>query len=139
MTNYPGTEWQVESVASVTDGDTVRLIRSRVVEIDGRSYRITDDEPKGIPIRLVWVDTPERGQHPGWEKARDDLREWLAPWMVLGSDGRPMTDIAGQLRVVCYESGGWDRLMGDLLDTDGNSASQWLMTERGWPPYVKGK
>jgi hypothetical protein len=30
-------------------------------------------------------------------------------------------------------------MLGDLIDADGNSASQWLMVERGWPPYVKGK
>lgn len=123
-----GTEWRVESVVSVTDGDTVRLVRSKPVELDGRRYRLTDDEPKGVPIRLVWVDTPERGDHPGWEQARQDLREWIADHVGT----RP-------LRVVCYESAGWDRLLGDLLDADGNSASQWLMTVKGWPPYVNGR
>jgi endonuclease YncB( thermonuclease family) len=123
-----GTEWDVESVASVTDGDTVRLIRSRAVEIDGRAFWLTDREAKGVPIRLAWVDTPERGQ-PGRNEARLDLESWI--------DRHAGTQ--GPLRVVCYESAGWDRLLGDLIDADGNSASQWLMTERGWPPYVRGK
>jgi endonuclease YncB( thermonuclease family) len=124
-----GTEWWVEHVAKVTDGDTVRLVRSRDVELDGHTYRLTDDEADGIPIRLVWVDTPERGDHPGWEKARADLSEWITK-----VSSRPEA-----LRVICYESAGWDRLLGDLIDADGNSASQWLMTEKNWPPYVKGK
>jgi endonuclease YncB( thermonuclease family) len=121
-----GTEWDVEEVIKVTDGDTVRLIRSRIIDLDGKHYRLTDAEPAGIAIRLVWVDTPEKGDHPGWENARADLNYWI--YWHAGTQG--------PLRVICYESGGWDRIMGDLIDADGNSASQWLMTERGWPPYV---
>ncbi|NUS59162.1 MAG: hypothetical protein HOV66_30540 [Streptomycetaceae bacterium] len=127
-----GTEWLVERVAKVTDGDTVRLFRSRPYELDGRHYRLADDldhEPDGIPIRLVWVDTPERGNHPGWENARADLARWIAN--------------RASLRVICYESAGWDRLLGDLIDADGNSASQWLMTAgnngQGWAPYTGGR
>jgi len=123
-----GTEWRVETVVSVTDGDTVRLRRSRVIELDGRTYRITDENPRGVPIRLTWVDTPERGD-AGYRQAHDDLAAWIAD-----HNWAPR-----RLRVICYESGGWDRLMGDLLDADGNSASQWLMREKGWPPYVRGK
>jgi len=126
---HEGTEWRVETVVSVTDGDTVRLRRSRVIELDGRTYRITDEDPRGVPIRLTWVDTPERGE-AGYKQAHDDLAAWIF-------------ERTAPLRVVCFESGGWDRLMGDLLDADGNSASQWLMTEgnggAGWPAYVRGK
>jgi len=128
-----GTEWRVETVVSVTDGDTVRLRRSRVIELDGRTYRITDEDPRGVAVRLTWVDTPERGD-AGYKQAHDEL----ANWVRMHADG-----LGDGLRVVCYESGGWDRLMGDLLDADGNSASQWLMTEgnsgAGWPAYVRGK
>lgn len=118
-----GTEWQVQSVEKVTDGDTLRVIRSRIEHMGDHDFRITDVD--SMPIRLVWVDTPEKGDHPGWEQARADLLGWI--------EARVITS----LRVVCYESGGWDRMMGDLLDADGNSASQWLMIEKGWPPYVK--
>lgn len=129
MTAAPGTEWDVLRVVRVTDGDTVRLLRSRPVELDGRHYLLADDgaaQPAGIPIRLVWVDTPERGDHPGWETARADLADWC--------NAR-----AGLLRVVCYESAGWDRLLGDLIDVDGRSASQHMMTVKGWPPYEAGR
>lgn len=123
-----GTEWRVDAVARVVDGDTVRLLRSRVAELDGRHYRITDVTPEGkpigVPIRLVWVDTPERGD-PGWARARDDLELWI--------------DAHEPLRVVVYESAGWDRLLGDLIDETGASASQWLMIDRGWPPYVRAR
>src|SRR5690349_17272268 len=93
-------------------------------------FRITD--VTSMPIRLVWVDTPERGDHPGWEKARADLTEWIIQHCY-DENGDPTAS------VITYESGGWDRMLGDLIDADGNSASQWLMTERGWPPYVRGK
>jgi endonuclease YncB( thermonuclease family) len=117
-----GTEWAVDRVVRITDGDTLRLIRSRPVEIDGRRYRIADDETDGQAIRLVWVDTPEKGT-PEWRAARADLGAWVQLF-----SNHP-------LRVICYESAGWDRLLGDLIDADGNSASQWLMIEKGWPPY----
>lgn len=125
-----GTEWQIESVEKVTDGDTVRVIRSRIEHMGDHDFRITD--VNSMAIRLVWVDTPEKGTHPGWEKARRDLASWIYPFA-------DPNVIRPGVRVICYESAGWDRMLGDLLDADGNSASQWLMTERGWPPYVKGK
>jgi endonuclease YncB( thermonuclease family) len=122
-----GTEWQVDRIDKVTDGDTVRLIRSRIEHMGDHDFRITD--VTSMPIRLVWVDTPEKGDHPGWETARADLTTWIATHHNEGQ----------ALRVITYESAGWDRMLGDLIGADGCSASQWLMVERGWPPYVKGK
>lgn len=131
-----GTEWQVDRIDKVTDGDTVRVVRSRIEHMGDHDFRITDVD--SMPIRLVWVDTPERGDHPGWETARADLHAWIeeAGNLWLDSDGQVRTPA---LRVITYESGGWDRMLGDLIDADGNSASQYLMTVKGWPPYVKGK
>jgi endonuclease YncB( thermonuclease family) len=71
-----GTEWQVDRIDKVTDGDTVRLIRSRIEHMGDHDFRITD--VTSMPIRLVWVDTPEKGDHPGWETARADLTTWIA-------------------------------------------------------------
>jgi endonuclease YncB( thermonuclease family) len=121
-----GTRWDVEQVITDRrgrprgDGDTVTLLRSRVTQLGDGRYRILDVDPQAI--RLVWVDTPERGQD-GYSQADADLDEWIGQrWE--------------RLTVVCYESAGWDRLLGDLIDrTTGESASQWLMVERGWPPY----
>jgi endonuclease YncB( thermonuclease family) len=128
---YPGTEWLVDSVENFTDGDTLRVDRSRITQLGDEWFRIVDVSPvtgqrMSVPIRLVWVDTPEKKDRAGWQRAKDDLTAWVA-------DHAP-----GGLRVVCYKSGGFDRILGDLLDSDGNSASQWLMTERGWPAYKKG-
>lgn len=121
-----GTTWHVGQVASVTDGDTFRVVRWRNLDLDGRFYVLSDaDTEEGVPIRLTWVDTPERGNKPGWTKARADLDEWISV--------REHAGIA--LSVICYASGGWDRIMGDLRDANGESASQWLMKERGWPPF----
>ncbi len=124
-----GTEWRVIHVDETRsgrrrgDGDTVYLIRTGRARLGDDEFYLTDVEPKSI--RLVWVDTPEAGE-PGHRKAADDLTAWIE------AAGAP------NLRVVCYESAGWDRLLGDLIDFDGNSASQWLMIEKGWPPYDGG-
>lgn len=129
-----GVEWRVDRVVRLVDGDSLRLFRSRPFELDGRHYRLADDpadEPDGVLVRLAWVNTPERGDHPGWENARADLVTWIG------------LEAVGQLYVVCYKSAGWDRLLVDLVDATGNSASQWLMTEgnggAGWPPYTGAK
>lgn len=122
-----GTEWDVQRVLLDRqgrprgDGDTVTLYRSRIAMLGDERYLITDVEPQAV--RLVWVDTPERGQ-PGYAQADADLDEWIGKRM-------------GYLRVICYESAGWDRLLGDLIDAGtGESASQYLMTVKGWPAYV---
>lgn len=121
------TRWEVLEVARVVDGDTIRLVRCRRINLDGRDYVIADAptprRPDGVSVRLVWVDTPERGDDR-YREATQDLRRWV-------------DEVAtGPLHVVCYESAGWDRLLGDLRDASGVSASQWLMADRGWPPYT---
>jgi endonuclease YncB( thermonuclease family) len=139
VTDYPGRAWTVDRIASITDGDTVRVYRSRVTQLGDDWYRIADANPDGtprsVPLRLAWVDTPERGK-PGWADAKADLVQWLAE-RTLPTPADPNFD-GIPLTVVCYESAGWDRILADLRDADGNSASQWLMADRGWPPYDGG-
>lgn len=122
---FPSTTWHVDEVVSVTDGDTVRLVRSRELHWDGRSYLLADLDPKGVPHRLVWVDAPERGDRPGWENARLDVKAWCLDRLNRGG-----------ITAVVYGSGGWDRLLVDLRDADGQSCSEWMIRERGWAPYV---
>lgn len=120
--------WDVVRVVSVTDGDTLRVVRTRVENRDGRRMRLTDDDPDGCPVRLMWVDTPEKRDREAWLRARTDLRAWVE------------AHSGGRLQVLCMDSGGWDRVLADLRSADGESASHWLMTYgnggAGWPPYV---
>ena len=78
--------------------------------------------PRGVAVRLVTLDTPERGE-PGGVEARTDVARWL---------------IAHQESVRCqtYGSAGWDRLLGDLyVTTDrGDTLSQHMLL-KGWSPY----
>ena len=130
-----GTDWQVERVVRVVDGDTVRLVRRREGDptplADGLAVTITvrDTEDDGKSIRLVNLDTPERGE-TGYLQARDDLARWLAHNADYGLD----------LRVITYPGGGFDRLLGDIyVEGDiGNTASQHMLRDRGWSPYVRG-
>jgi endonuclease YncB( thermonuclease family) len=120
-----GTDWVVERVVSITDGDTVRLVRRRSEVIDGLGVDHYDTEPKGIAIRLVTLDTPERGE-PGHDKAKQDVIDWLTFWR-------------GELRIETWPGGGFDRLLGDIYAGDrGNTLSQHMLRDKGWLPYVKG-
>lgn len=114
------------------DGDTIRLIRTRIARLGDRDWRISDADPLGEPIRLVWVDTPEHTDPGPWAQATAEMTAWIERKLALGP-----------LRVICYQSAGWDRVLGDLLAADGESCSQWLLTEgnggAGWPPYIEGK
>lgn len=138
MTGPVPTEWDVEGVVRVVDGDTVRIIRERVERVDALE-QITrdvadpdnDGDVDGVSVRLVNLDTPERGE-PGYSEAKADLAQWL-------------TDHAATMRVRTYgATGGFDRLLGDFYvpganGVDIDTASQWMMRERGWLPYVPGQ
>lgn len=120
-----GVVWDIVSIVMLKngrprgDGDTISAYRKRIDLLGDKLFWIADVDP--APIRLAWVDTPERGEE-GYAQADKDLDDWIlrAP---------------GQLRVVCYGSAGWDRELGDVIDGEGNSASQYLMREKNWPMY----
>lgn len=127
-----GSTWDVVDVALLRngrprgDGDTVNLKRTGLRQLGDDWWQMTD--PRHRSFRLPWVDTPEAG-HPGYDTADADLDGWILERLRAGR----------KLRVVVYESAGWDRLLGDLIDDAGDSASQYLMRECGWPLYVKGQ
>lgn len=124
-----GQDWDAELV-STTDGDTFRAILRRLVRRqvapgwwqDVQDYSAAPDgTPASVPMRLVIVDTPERGQ-PRFQEARADLMAWL------------IQNRAG-LRVTTYESAGWDRLLADAWAWDrGNTATQYMLG-LGWPVH----
>lgn len=122
----PGTDWQIDKIVSVTDGDTVRLVRRRTTHLEGLRVDVTDSDPKGVSVRLITLDTPERGDN-GWAQAADDVRLWL-----FGNTGR--------MSVTTWPDGGFGRHLGDIYVTGdrSNTLSQWMIRERGWLPYVKG-
>lgn len=110
------TPWTVLSVARVIDGDSLVLTRSRDIgEADNLRVTATDVQP--VHVRLVHVDTPERGE-VGWSEAADDLRAWIAahPTLSLYDAGRD----------------NFGRVLADLQAPDGDSASLYLIRDRGW-------
>lgn len=126
MTALLGTDWAVQRVVKVTDGDTVRLARVRTeIVADGIWADFYDST--SVPIRLINLDTPERGQ-PGHTEATLDARTWLAHH-------------AAELRVETWPGGGFDRLLGDIYVAGdrGNTLTQWMLRERGWAPYVEAR
>lgn len=127
-----GTDWQVERVVRVVDGDTVRLIRSRVVNAtDDFEVIFRDRREDGVSVRLVNLDTPERGQE-GYTQAGLDLARWLSESPLY---------YRRDLRVITYPGGGFDRLLGDIYVEGriGETATKHMIIDKGWPPYVKGQ
>jgi endonuclease YncB( thermonuclease family) len=117
------TAWTVLAVDRVVDGDSLRLTRQRIVgEVDGLTITATDSAP--VPVRLVHVDTPERGE-VGWARARDDLIAW-----VLANEWRGLT---------LHDAGrdNFGRILGDLHAPEGDTASLHLIRDKGWPTWME--
>lgn len=134
MTDNPfllATDWQVDWWHD-TDGDTVRVRRSRVEQVaDGLMARYYDDPAQlrnGLPVRVINLDTPERGDLL-WAAARADVLAWL--------------NAAGdRLMVTTWGTqGGFDRLLGDFWvagDRD-NTLTKHMLIDLDWQPYVEGQ
>lgn len=121
-------DWSCE-VLSVTDGDTIRVRLTRKdLMVPGWVQTTSTAGEHGVALRLVTVDTPERGQ-AGYQQAKAALAWWLAEAKMEG----------GGLRCTTYDSGGWDRLLADVYTVSdrGNTASQFML-RNGWLPYVHG-
>lgn len=120
-----GIDYRIDEVVRRIDGDTVPLFFSRTIKLSHSFVDVQqvdrDTWPRGLPIRLVYVDTPERGE-AGYREATAMLHDWLT---ANGPAG---------LRIVTYEGAGWDRLLGDIyVDGDRNSTASRAMLEAGWP------
>ena len=125
----PGDDWKVDRIVRVIDGDSLRLVRRRTgIAGDGLGLDIYDTNPDGAAVRLITVDTPERGE-AGYQEAATDVRIWLNTHAKLG------------FRIETWPDGGFGRVLGDLyVTTDrGNTLSQHLLRNCGWLPYVKGQ
>lgn len=133
-----GVDWEITRLVKVTDGDTVRALRRRsvytftgaIAEGIGyrRSFEVFDDpmqEPLGVALRLITLNTPERGR-PGFFEALADLAYWL---------GAHVAD--GCLRCETWPGGGFDRLLADLYcANDRADTASAHMLRRGWEPYL---
>jgi len=124
-----GEEWEVVDFLRLKsgrprgDGDTVTFTRTGIKRLGDKRFFVTDVDWQ--PARLVWVDTPESGE-AGYSQADLDLDTWILERLEAGH----------HLRAVCYDGGaGWDRLLVNLLDDNGESASEYLMRECGWGMY----
>lgn len=146
-----GDDWEVLAY-TVTDGDTIRAflegwrqtadsqpVRALGAVIEPYS-RVTLDKrvyPRGASIRLVHVNTPERGKQTPeplpdgrvgtWAEARQDALNWLSVATLSGSMLRAETwSLEGNL----------GRLLGDVYHADdrGDTLSQYMLRQ-GWPIY----
>lgn len=114
--DYAVTRWRA------VDGDTVDLDVGMDVNVaPGWVSYVRNTTP--YHVRLIILDTPERGQL----RYREATTE-LAAWLTAHTD---------RLRVEVYGSAGWDRDLADVYVAGdrGNTATQ-AMLRAGWPVYV---
>lgn len=129
-----GDQWQIMQIQyykngrRMGDGDTLNVICLQQRMLGHRRYHIMEVDWLGV--RLITVDTPET-KDPGYTLATGQLTQWVEQALAMG-----------MLTVYLYNSAGWDRLLGDLVNAEGESASEWLMRPIelggcGWPAYHK--
>lgn len=123
----PGAVYAVAEARAV-DGDTVAGHISQDQPLGyGLRARIYSGNELGAPaeasIRLIRLDTPERGQ-PGYREATADARAWLL-------------ERTGRLRVEVLGAGGLGRLLGDIYTAGdrGDTLTQHML-RLGWEPWV---
>jgi endonuclease YncB( thermonuclease family) len=133
-----GIEWQISQVHSITDGDTLRVSRRRTENLDDHSahdiYDRPDVHPKGVSIRVITIDTPEKNEPGPWRHAKLDAETWV------------MTHIADGLQIMTWADGGFSRFLGDVYyikDGVHHSLTEYMLTEgnngEGWPIYQRGQ
>lgn len=117
------TVWQIEELTKVQDGDSIIATLLRTVDDDGE--RQLTERRWDVRLRLVTVDTPELGK-PGGKEAREHTAVWLGY--------RPLLDVE------TYKRDSFGRTLGDVYvrGKRGETLTQWLMRDCGWPPYVRG-
>lgn len=127
MTAAPSVIYVVDQARAV-DGDTVagHINDDRPLGYGLRSRTYSGDvhgEPAEASIRLIRLDTPERGQ-PGYREAKADAAAWLG-------------ERAGRLRVEVLGAGGLGRLLGDVYAAAdrGDTLTQHML-RLGWDPWL---
>lgn len=123
----PGAVYVVD-LARAVDGDTVAglITDDRPLGYGLRQRVYSGDEngePKEASIRLIRLDTPERGQS-GYREATADARAWLL-------------ERTGRLRVEVLGAGGLGRLLGDVyvVGDRGDTLTQHML-RLGWEPWI---
>lgn len=116
--------WSVLRAVRVIDGDSLILAVERVLDDDGERQAI--ERHYAMRVRLVTLDTPERGE-VGWAEARGHVEQWLARYG------------AGGLEVETYGRDSLGRWLGDVYPVGERTSTltQWMLRDGGWPPWVR--
>jgi len=113
----------VTDILKVIDGDTVAVRADLGWNVDVR-----------LTVRLVLVDTPERGQ-AGHLEAREFVHDWLlAPgWLLLG---RPVPRL--HLRLTSYGKTTFGRYLADVYDVTTGETLSGALLQAGYARYERG-
>lgn len=122
------TDYEIVRVVRVVDGDTVDAhLRREVGVLDGWTLTAA----RTVRLRLIHLDTPERGQD-GYTEATEDLAEWLVS----------AESFTGLRALVADRRDPFGRYLADIYEADDRSAtaSEFMLRhangEAGWPAYT---
>lgn len=130
-TTTPTAVWDIVARPTARDGDSVHLLRERVLHEDVDMVLIRRD-PKPVLCRAAWINTPEISgpnvDPVNGPRATQDAQEWFdAAWDLWREDGHELT-------VVQYGFEKYGRPLVDIRSGD-QSFSQWML-QQGWAPYL---
>ena len=119
-TTIPIQDWTYEHGRAV-DGDTVAGWLSQVVQIPGWDVITRTPLLAPVKLRLVTLDTPERGE-VGWSEARVQVQAWLTR--------------TPDLRAQLYGYDAFGRLLADIYRAaDRTDTLSQHMLRSGWLPW----
>jgi endonuclease YncB( thermonuclease family) len=119
-------EFTLLDVTHIVDGDTFDALvqDDDVGEIDG--WKLSGQ--KVIRIRLIHLDTPEKGK-PGYEQAGSELREWLETelgyWGTLTVLAQVKKDSFGRYISDVFPSYDRARTASEHMLTEANNGQGW--------------
>jgi endonuclease YncB( thermonuclease family) len=118
-------EFEVVDIPNITDGDTLWVVRRRVVEELETGLLIYQDFPGGIKVRLHdnknGLNTPEKKDKDAWLRAKKDLQYWVG------------VHLNERKRLVDYGKDGFGRRLANIFV--GEAGVVEFMVAKGWSTY----
>lgn len=115
-------DWRVDEVVKVVDGDSIHVQMSTRPQLVTHNLAQVWMTAKPWKLRLVHIDTPERGED-GWAEARSFVTQWLG-----ARDGA--------VRCETLYPDNFGRMLADVYEAgDRSKTLTYALLTAGYEPY----